>query len=450
MSVLYPPSVSAKPAVNNKFPTGRNEVLIDSSIIHAYYVNTLPTNAISEGWDFLEFDIKSAGPELIDLSQIFVSSEVSIRKKDGKVITATDHVVPVNGLANALWSSVEVWANGTLIREKDENYGLISYIQTTLGLPQDVKSTIGAAMGFNEAQHLDKIELLRDQSAKPEEENLTTEQRSWKDRFAGGKSVFFCTQLVLDLTSLSHFLPPGVNLRLKFTRQKDRYFLITPAPEKEFTLKLLSCSLYVKKLVPSHNAHLALEKVISQHHLTYSYKRITSKTWTIQQGEASKIVESPFGASIPHLLLLCCLPQASHHGTYDTNPFLLTPNKMSRTRLTIDGNTVADWNLNYARNQYSEAYLFSMLNYGIDQLQHGLTYDDFKTHKNILVFDLSPDDAASSTGYAGVLDRQGLLRLELQFSEATTTTLTLVLIAVSQAGLTITKDRSVIPSVNIA
>ena len=80
----------------------------------------------------------------------------------------------------------------------------------------------------------------------------------------------------------------------------------------------------------------------------------------------------------------------------------------------------------------------------MDHAVNGLTLEQFKSSKNVYVFDLTSDAQASSNSNL-TLDRKGLLRISFNFKqEHMGEALTILLVGVSQAAMMITTDRRVL------
>jgi hypothetical protein len=406
----------------------------------------LPTNSITSSGEitdsFVEFHIPKSN-DFIDLSQLFLYANVSVVKEGGEKCAADDHYCPVNNLLHSLFASVELYLNQTLIVERSDYFGVVSYLQTILGLDSDIKQTLGSTMGYDDVLTLKDAEITSLAGHQP--------TREWKNRFSSSKTVELMGQLMVDVSSLDSLLISGVEVHIRLHRQSNPYLI--NAPTGRYQMQLHQCKLFSKKVVPTASAALALEQAIQRSPLEMMFRRHTVKTYNIQSGERTKSIENPFLGYAPSLLLVSIVSQKALYGDFTRDPHCLKNMGLTRLSMTMDGNSVAEYVMNYAKDHYVQPYFFSLLNWGLEQSNHGLSYTDFKESKNVYIFDLSPEDSAGSSsllspqgGQVLSLDRKGILRMNFAFENTVEENASIVLVAVSQASLTITSDRRVLPN----
>jgi hypothetical protein len=432
--------------INSRFPNPRKGYSIDGSIINSYDVEFLPINSVDNGIIddlYIQFHVPPSR-EFLDLSRLNLFVELEIRKGDNsrERCVEADLYSIVNSSLNSLWSSVELMLNGTLVLERNDMHGFVSYLQTVLGMPGDMKETIGSAMGYSEGIVMSKTTLAKMTSAKKDE--LPAPVTAWMSKTAKSKNLQLMGALYTDLASLDTFLLDGVSLDLRLHRQQNPYFINTAKPDADYRFVIKQCRLQVRKVLPTTNAHLALNRSLEMYGVQrYFYKRLTTKSYNLQARELSKVIEDPFSGIVPNLLIVALVPHSAMHGTYGEDPFYLHNQALSRLALTVDGTMIKDYHMSYEDNQYMIPYYYNFIHYGLEHATNGLKPEEFKDGKNVYIFDLTADDQA--TGASNLtLDRKGLLRLNFVFKTAPTENLTLVLIGMSQAAMGITADRRVL------
>ena len=444
------PSDHVVTGLNSRFPNPSKGFSVDTSIMHHYFMDYLPTNSINAhgGVDalFVEFSVPPSR-DFLDLSQLLLFVEVQVFKGDQGVDKCADDDVYslVNGTLNAMWSSVECMLNGQLVVERNDMHGMVSYLQTMLGMPDDVKSTIGAAMGYKEGISVALTDFVKMNSAN--KAGLSQSMKDWMTLSSHSKAIQFCGPLLLDLVSLDSFLIDQVGLNLRLHRQQNAYLINSASGAADnYRLVLSQCRLLVRKVVPSANAHLALNKSMELNGgQRYFYKKITTKAYNIQSNELTKTIEDPFLGVIPNLLLVTFVSQKALQGAYNEDPHHLTHRGLSRLSIGVDGSILYEYQLDYDSNRFAIPYYHNFVNYGLDHAVNGLTMEQFKSSKNVYIFDLTADDQSSSNSNL-TLDRKGLLRLNFNFRQAIGENLTILLVGVSQAGMMITPDRRVLLS----
>lgn len=431
--------------INSRFPNPGKGFTIDSSIIHAYEVEYLPVNTIDSSGAiddlYVDFNVPPSR-EFTDLARLNLFVELEVRKgptsKDACV--AADLYSLTNGVLNSLWSSVEVMLNGSLVVERNDLHGFISYLQTVLGMPDDVKQTIGTAMGYNEGIVMDKTTLAK--MTDDNKNHLPAPVIKWMEKTATSKTIQAFGTLYTDLASLDAYLLDGIGLNLRLHRQQNPYLINTPTDGADFRVVLKQCRLHVRRVVPTTNAHIALNHSLEMHGvLRYFYKRLSVKTYNLQKGEMSKTIEDPYLGIIPGLLIVTLISQTALYGTYEEDPHYLEHQSLSRLAVTVDGTSVKDYHMDFQNNQYIIPYYYNFVNYGVEHAVNGLKPEEFKDGKNLYVFDMTSDDQANSSL---TLDRKGLLRLNFVFKSAPKDNLSIVLVGMSQAAMGITPDRRVL------
>ena len=447
------PTEKAVVGLNSKFPNPNRGYSVDGSMQGHHFIDFLPTNTIDSngGVDelFVEFSIPPSR-DFIDLSQLYLQVEVAVMKGDQGNIPCGDgdYYSLVNGTLNALWSSVEVLLNGTLVQERNDCYGIVSYLQTMLSMPDDVKATVGNMLGYYEKNTLSKdvVAKLKPGAGNAAPTDLPENTIMIMNAIRKSEPMQFFGPLLLDLSTLDSFLIDNVALQIRLHRQSNAYLINTDIASPQFRIALRQCKLWVKKFTPTTSAHLALNTAIEGGTpMSYMYKRLSVKTYNVQLSERSKTIEDPFQGCIPNLLIMAIQTQSAIHGDYAQDPHHLKALPISRIGVTVDGSTLYDVQMDYKKNRYVMPYMFTFINYGLDYATNGLSYKDFKDSKNVYVWDFSADDQATNNSNL-TLDRHGILRLSVLFDEAITENCQIVLIGVSQAGLTITGDRRVLTS----
>ena len=440
--LLYP-STRAIPGLNSKFPSPNKYYPLDASILNYNLNEYLPVNSINPGGGiretFIEFSVPGTN-QLLDLSQMFLYLTVNVGKgAQNEACVDADHYLIANHSLHSMFSSIEVYLNNTLVSERSDMYSLVSYLQTCLGMPSNVKETLGYAMGYREQGSLTDAEIAALATEVPDS------SKDWKKKTEKSKSLELIGNLLLDISTMDSFLLSGVDLTLRLHRQPDAYVILSPeGATKNFRLNIQQCRLFVKRLSPAVSASLALEQSIQNKALEFMFKKTTVKSFNIQTGELSHIIENPFHNHVPKMLILCIVKQSAMYGDYNSDPTYLQHMNLNRILITLDGTTVSDMKMDFASNSYVLPYFKNFLEHGFEHAVNGLTFSDFKHHKNAYIFDLSTDDSSTNEGQTLTLNREGLLRISLQFAQGVTENATIVLLGISQGSIFITKERRVV------
>ena len=107
-----------------------------------------------------------------------------------------------------------------------------------------------------------------------------------------------------DIFFQDRYLLNGVDLKLKFHRSKNSFRLMAALPDRNFRVKILEASLYVRKVVVSPAVALAHAKTLESATAKYPLHRVEVKTFSIPQGNQSFTRENLFLGQIPRRVVI--------------------------------------------------------------------------------------------------------------------------------------------------
>jgi hypothetical protein len=109
-----------------------------------------------------------------------------------------------------------------------------------------------------------------------------------------------------DLFNVPRLLLPGVQLRIKFTKSKSTFYVMSTVAFTEATFILVDATLHVRHVKPSPTilpAHAkALEKVNAQYDMT----RVALKTFTFEAGSKSVSINNAVLETLPNVCFSRC------------------------------------------------------------------------------------------------------------------------------------------------
>lgn len=402
----------------------------------AYYG---PISALNDGTP-LQFDIKGAGTDYLDPSDIYLKLKVKITKADGKNIESTNAVAPINDIGNAMFSNVDLVMNNVVVSETSNMYGAKCYGSTLFSLPQDVKDT----HLFMEGWHADQATKFDDA--------LNTGYQVRRDRFALSKEVELKTKIHTDLSFQNRLIPSGIDLRMTLTRARDNYCLqsfdtVTETePQEEYKLKITHAELQVRKVKLEPSCQLHLEKRIISTGAHFPVNHIVMKSYNIPSNSSTHVIDGLYNGQTPVMCMMGLTKNTSHNGDWKTTPWNYQHFDLNFLELNVEGTPVPSHPLqpDYAGGQYMDCFdtiYRGNLLLGSD-MTHGVTYSDYKDGYCLYCFNLTPD---KSDGSSHVARKEfGNVRLALRFAKATTETLTLVVLGQFSNVITIHGNRQVV------
>lgn len=382
----------------------------------------------------VEFNISGSGDEYMDLSSSYLYVKAKIVKSDGTSLLDKEPVAPINLFLHSLFSQVDVSLNERIISSATNTYPYRAYIETLLNYGEDAKKTLLTCECFYKDNNLSVNDPL-----------LENGNKGLKKRYeltCKSQTLDMIGQLHCDIFQQNRLMLNLVDLKIKLTRSKPEFCLLSSSTKAEYKVDLEHASLFIRKVKVSPGVSLGHAKALEKSSAKYPLDRVLCKTYSVSAGSWSFMQDNVFLGVMPKRLIIACLQNASMNGQYTLNPFLFKHCNLNYVSVYVDGQPVPGkpLELNFPDKNYIRAYhsLFS----GFNQ-DKGLyiTRDDYADGHTLFAFDLSPD---LCEGPHLNLQRQGNLRVELKFSKALEETISVLIYAEFENVIEITKSRHVL------
>ncbi|KAG1653149.1 putative apoptosis inhibitor ORF99 [Nymphon striatum] len=214
-----------------------NETIQEKSVV----VDIHPISAQS-GSAPIEFFIPGDGQYYIDLNDTILALDVKLNKP-----VATEKTAPVNQLISSLFSNLELTLNDTQVEGGSHLYSYKSYFNTLLQYGKDAKET-----------HLRNYGFYKDE---PKKFDDITGDGNAKRLAYQGKTMYLNGAIFADIFHQPRYLLPHVNVRLRFTRQPEKFSLVNFTDTViETNITITKAIMYVRKVRVSPSVGLAHEE----------------------------------------------------------------------------------------------------------------------------------------------------------------------------------------------
>jgi len=138
---------------------------------------------------------------------------------------------------HTLWSQCDLFLNGTLVTQSNNNYPFRSYIET---LEKSEKSQLSSVLWYqNMSGHFDERAAT----------NVGYTER--KEMAAGSNQIDMIGRLHLDLSFQQHYLLNDVEVRIRLTQSKNEFCLHGNAGEVGNKVSLIEVSSFCCKVKPN-------------------------------------------------------------------------------------------------------------------------------------------------------------------------------------------------------
>ena len=299
--------------------------MVQRQIEDSTYTTILP-KVINES--AIEFEISN--PDcFLELNKTEVEVKFRIKKADGTNLTADDHVGIINYPIASLFDNVEIKLNNKTITYGSSNYAERSVMEVLLSYNQDamrswlqaglfVKDTAGRMNAANPNAPLNEVNQgLKSRAEYSKESKLVTVR---------GK-------LHEDLFNQPRPLPHDNNLYIRFTRNKDKYCLMSNVENASYKIVIEQMSLYVRKINVSDD----VKRTLAAKSKVFPIDRVVQKEFSVPQGGSKFIENALHSGQLPKQLVFGFVANSAHVGNYKQNPFNFEHVNIQKVSLFRDG-----------------------------------------------------------------------------------------------------------------
>ncbi len=412
----------------------------------------------------IEFYVAGSGEEYVDLMNSYIHLKARIVKGDGTPLSDADSKgTPVNLWLQSLFSQVDVHLNDRLVSGSSNTYPYRAMLETLLHTHKETsqsqsrcglfyKDTAGQ-MDMADADVANFNELIPGFNM---EDDKTVDPTRLKGNHGlhsryllsrGSQVVDMVGPIHCDLFRQEKYLLNGVNMKIKMSRHKPSFCLMSTQDNPDYKIQIQGASLFIRRVKVSDGIIMGHGEALSKTNAKYPIDRVACKVLSIPAGHMTCTQDNVFLGQLPKSLVICMVDNDAFSGSYKKNPFNFQTYNLDHLALYVDGEQIPskplkpelqmDAPLNYMRCYES---LFS----GSAKLHGGasiISREDWPRGYALYSFDLTPD-----LGFRDhfSLIKQGNLRIELHFAKALARTINLIVYAEFDNVIEVTQNRSVI------
>ena len=412
---------------------------LQTAIEEGQWVEYNPVSSINSGAP-IEFVVTGSGDEYADLSKTLIEIKAEIRDQNGNKVVAAKHVAPVNNTLHSLFSQLDVSLNDVSVSSSTTMYPYRAYIENHLNYGSDAKtSRLSAGLYF-------KDENITQSDPLPTDEETANPGLTDRHTICTGSTFDMIGVLHTDMCNQNRYLLNGVTMRLRFTRSKDKFVLMSSEAEGTFHVEILSAKLLVRKLKISPNLALAHEKILANKPARYPITRVEVKVFHLPKGQKSFTHDNLILGNLPKRICLGIVDNKAFNGDYGLNPFNFQHCNINFLSLHLDGMQIpwAPLKPSFSSDNFVRAY-FTQFTGGdgtASNTGNCIDRNDFKAGHALYCFDLTPDLSSSSSHHFNVT-RQGNLRVEFGFDTVLPFTGNVIVYSEFDNVIEVDKDRKV-------
>ena len=407
------------------------------SIDQTSYVEISPLNSV-ESQEVLDFVIPGAGSFYLDLNNTLLQLRLKVTKADGTNLAADDACSIINYPLNTIFSQVDLSLNDVLISSSSATHPYRSIIETLLNYSENaLKTMFSAGLFFKDTGNLDSINMADGGPNRGLIKRSKFCERSKEFEVIGPlhTDLFFSERLLLN----------NIDIRLKLVKAKSSFSLMCAA-DKDYELKILSASLFVKKVEVSPAVMLGHTAALHKANALYPVSQITVKNYTVPAQSRVCSQDNLFLGRLPRYVVIGLVDHAAFVGSRELNPFRFQHWDIEYLTLTANGKNFPQkpYQPNFERgNCVREFYnLFLATNRHLKDSGLCIGRDEFQEGYTLFVLNLSRDDELDGEVISPAVS--GTCRMDIRFRTALPRPVTVIVYACFDSIIEVNAKRQIL------
>ena len=369
----------------------------------------------------------------LDLKNSFIRVKAKIVNAVGELLDVTAEVAPVNFWLHALFSQIDMTLKDTLVTTSNNTYPYKAYIETLLSFGTESKqSQLTASMWYKDTNN---FSLDQHNKGYTKRKELARENHL----------IDMMGKLHLDLMFQDRYILNHTPIKLRLTRSKDKFAIVSPTDNTVFKVKLDSVKM-IRKVQVNSVIQTAHAKALEMGTAKYPITRGECKTYTVSSGTRSHAEENLYSGQILKHIVIGFVKNSDINGTYQTNPFQFEHFDMDHIALNVGGTSVPGKALqpDFETGDYMNCYMILFSGMGSMYQDEGnhIDREEYKKGYTLICFDLSPD-LEEGGGYVN-LRKTLTVSLEVHFKKELTETMNIVVYGEFENTIEIDQYRSVL------
>ncbi|XP_066430947.1 uncharacterized protein F54H12.2-like [Eleutherodactylus coqui] len=406
-----------------------------TSIEKSLFVEVQPIAALTENAP-LEFFISGSGEYYYDLNNTLLHLTCRIVKQDNSDIPDGARVAFINYPIATLFNQVDITLGDRIISQSDNLYSYRAYIETILNYgSQALASQLTAGLFYKDTSGHHHDRTL-------DGPNLGFIKRAQASRRS--KSVELLGPIYGDIFNQPKLILNGLDLKVKMTRNKDSFCLMSSDPEP-YKVQITRASLFIKRVQVSPAVRIGHSQALLSSTAKYGLERACLKVYSVPAGARITNHENLFLGQIPKTVILGFVDNEAFSGSYQKNPICFNHYDINFASLYLDGQQIParPFQPNFDAELAIREYMALVHISGKDKSDSAIAIDreEYIRGYTFFSFDLSPDQ---EPGLHYSLIKTGNLRAEIRFAIPTPHTINMIVYALNPAILEINHRREVL------
>jgi hypothetical protein len=408
-----------------------------AQVVKSQSVPHYALNAVTPNTNVLEFLIQGSGDQYVDLmrTRLYLKCKITGGADGQSDLQDGAKVAPVPNLIASMFAQCDVFLNDKMVTSSNNLYAYRGYLDTVLNFPQETTNRQLTAQMF----YLDTSGA----------HDTDVENNGFKFRqYFSAKSREFVLEgpLYVDLCNQGRYLLNNVDVRIRLSRQPDKFCLMDLGDNPKAVLNIQQAILKVQKITLDPGAQLGIETYLRNHNAIYNIMRGEPKMFTIGAGNTTFTREHISLGLSPKYAIIGLVGTDAFLGNYKRNPFKFESFDLKQISLNVDGEQIPVNGINMQfgtsephnvvegymsliqvckKWQSNEAFMFSMYEYMRGNILYG--------------FEIAPEIVPGAFN----LVRNTNIRLDIQFAKALTSNISVLVYFHYDDSVNINMNREV-------
>ncbi|XP_062975022.1 uncharacterized protein F54H12.2-like [Elgaria multicarinata webbii] len=385
----------------------------------------------------LDFFIAGNGEDYMDLNNTLLYVCCKIVNPDGTNLAAAAEVGLVNYPVASLFSQLDVTLGDRLISQSNNSYPYRGYFEAVLIYSEDTLATqFSSGLFYKDIPgELESAVLDGNNTGFIRRANLTAQSRK----------IDLLGHLHADLFFQEKLLLNGVDVKIKLTRSKDAFCLMSDVANTPYKLQILSASLFVKKVRVAPGVRLGHAEALLTANAKYPVDCVSMKVFSIPRGSHVANQENLFWGQLPKQVIIGMVDNDSYSGDDHKNPFNFQLFYTNFAALYLDGEQIPTkpFRPSFEEGHCVRGYMSLVQATGKQMKDRALLInrEDYARGYTLFAFDLMPDQEGRDH-YS--LIKTGNLRAEFRFGRALADTSNMIVYGVFDNVIEINHRRNVL------
>ncbi|KAH1183000.1 uncharacterized protein F54H12.2-like [Mauremys mutica] len=359
-------------------------------------------------------------------------------KEDGSDIDDDARVALTNYPIATLFNQLDVTLGDRLISQSNNCYPYRGLIELILNYSHDTLATQFLTGGFHKdtaGAHENTLLVGAANEGFMRRTRLMASSRKLDLLGPLNSDLFFQEKLWLN----------GMDLKIKLTRSKDVFCLMSGNANQNYKVHIISVSLFVKRVKVTPGVHLGHAEALMTTNAKYPVDRVGIKVFSILSGSRVSNQENLFLGQLPKQLIICFIDHEAFSGSYIKNPFNFKHYNINFVALYVDGEQVPGKPLQPDFENGNCVREYMQLVQATGKYVKGrlllINSDEFVQGYTLYAFDLTPDQECADH-YS--LIQTGNLRAEIRFALALPSTVNMIVYGVFDNVLEVNHRRNIL------